>query len=466
MTQYGDSIMYSLRHFDVAPRTFKSPNYVSPNLADDKRHGVLEIRGLRGDEAFQEAFRQLATTQDLILNDYRRINPSKNPPINLDYLDQMMGKEDSGKASEGIKKGSEPIKRAREEKKRIKAFLKEGKRKGELEQDWLFTYDPDFEWYAIETPRYWRKENFDTFEEASERLKDLDSAIELGRSNADGVLIAAAGDRGHGLGSEYTNRDAADALEENVYRTAYEKFGDDGDLREIAIEAYRNELHKEFAENAADYLPNGFSIRPSPRSRGLYEYELYAPGGTCISTHDDPLDVIERAQEEEASVDRENNPKRKRRKNPSPITIAVSYDEDSTPDEDLYEVMDTGGDFDDSWALPASDAASEVEDRKSHYEAKGVKVKLEGDRAVLRYVPNPRKKASKKRTKKPQHRKLIDACRKHWDAYCDRPTKTNLKKVFKHLEAMAESELKSVKDERRKCMRVAKAEAKAIKLKL
>jgi len=75
---------------------------------------------------------------------------------------------------------------------------------------------------------------------------------------------------------------------------------------------------------------------------------------------------------------------------------------------------------------------------------------------------NPRKK---KIAKKSPSRKLIDTCRRHWETYCAKPTKTNLKKVFKHLDKMAESKVKSVKDERRKCMRVAKAEAKDIGLK-
>jgi len=72
----------------------------------------------------------------------------------------------------------------------------------------------------------------------------------------------------------------------------------------------------------------------------------------------------------------------------------------------------------------------------------------------------------KKRAKKSPSRKLIDNCRKHWDAYCERPTKTNLKRVFKHLDKMAESKVKSVKDERRKCMRAAKIEAKELGLKV
>jgi hypothetical protein len=87
-------------------------------------------------------------------------------------------------------------------------------------------------------------------------------------------------------------------------------------------------------------------------------------------------------------------------------------------------------------------------------------------------LDNPRKKkrrAKKKASKKPKKgsaRELIATCRKHWDTYCERPNKTNLKKVFKHLDKMAESTAKSVKDEMRKCRRVARAEAKDLGLKL
>ncbi len=93
------------------------------------------------------------------------------------------------------------------------------------------------------------------------------------------------------------------------------------------------------------------------------------------------------------------------------------------------------------------------------------------DRGDIDYWPNPKKKrrAKKKASKKPKKgsaRELIATCRKHWDTYCERPNKTNLKKVFKHLDKMAESTAKSVKDERRKCMRSARAEAKDLGLKL
>jgi hypothetical protein len=87
-------------------------------------------------------------------------------------------------------------------------------------------------------------------------------------------------------------------------------------------------------------------------------------------------------------------------------------------------------------------------------------------------LDNPRKKkrrAKKKAAKNPKKgsaRELVATCRKHWEAYCERPTKTNLRKVFKHFETMAESTAKSVKDEMRKCRRAARAEAKDIGLKL
>jgi len=696
LTQYGDSVMYSLRHFDVIPRGFSAADYRSPRLTDDKRHGVLDIHGLRGDEVFQEAFRQLATTQDLIVNDYRRVNPSdpyrekerfkhegmeakeafkhegkkaalkkrttlrervskmmpkrkakknpseflpvvmhtgkgyigdkqalysvagsgdkslydvnvfarrdggrvvqrlqeswstpgedpeeaaklafarmvqdtgisvetrtrtegmipqknprgkgrknpedndaalikeifdslskeevkllggkkkvmgeilwkagearglgvkeeyvfdhvtealdydvqelrakaekspkgkkrknprrarKNPPIDLDYLDQMMGKEDEGAAKkEGSKR--HPFLKKKEEDKRIKKFLKEGKRKDEINQDWVFTYDPHWETYEIQNDLYGRAETFDSFEEAADRLKFLDEPIFRGVQFAEATLDApAAGE-------------SAVSADNNAYESFSEFFGRDDDRFDLASDVYRKRIEDEFNANAKEYLPPGFSAAEDDRG----DYEIRDADGKVVANG-----WLETALDEawEIHRGRAENPKKKRsklrRKNPSTITIEVSYDNDSGPDEDLYEVMDTGGDFDDSWALPASDAASEVEDRKSHYEAQGRKVKVEGDSAVLRYVyvKNPKRRSKKnpkkKRSKKSPSRKLIDNCRKHWEAYCERPTKTNLKKVFKHLETMAESTAKSVKDEHRKCMRAAKAEAKAIKLKL
>jgi len=63
------------------------------------------------------------------------------------------------------------------------------------------------------------------------------------------------------------------------------------------------------------------------------------------------------------------------------------------------------------------------------------------DRGDIDYWPNPKKKrrAKKKVAKKPNKgsaRELVATCRKHWEAYCERPTKTNLKKVFKHLDQL------------------------------
>ena len=84
---------------------------------------------------------------------------------------------------------------------------------------------------------------------------------------------------------------------------------------------------------------------------------------------------------------------------------------------------------------------------------------------------NPKKKAAKKKSSKKTTRKtspsqnLIKRCQKLWDAYCEKPTKKNLRAVLEHLEKMKESSAKSVKSERARCLRVANKEAKRLKVK-
>jgi hypothetical protein len=55
---------------------------------------------------------------------------------------------------------------------------------------------------------------------------------------------------------------------------------------------------------------------------------------------------------------------------------------------------------------------------------------------------------------------LIKRCQRLWTTYCNRPTKANLLKVKAHLDKMAQSDAKTVKAERRKCLRVFNAEWK------
>ena len=57
---------------------------------------------------------------------------------------------------------------------------------------------------------------------------------------------------------------------------------------------------------------------------------------------------------------------------------------------------------------------------------------------------------------------LVSKCQKNWDHYCERPSKKRLKAVMKHCELMAESTAKSVKEERQRCMRAARREAKKL----
>ena len=83
---------------------------------------------------------------------------------------------------------------------------------------------------------------------------------------------------------------------------------------------------------------------------------------------------------------------------------------------------------------------------------------------------NPRgKPAKKKTTRKPKAGSaagLKSECRRLWEHYCERPNKTRLKAVIKHCDLMAESSAKSVKQERARCLRSAKSEAKMLGLKL
>jgi hypothetical protein len=88
-----------------------------------------------------------------------------------------------------------------------------------------------------------------------------------------------------------------------------------------------------------------------------------------------------------------------------------------------------------------------------------------------RYPPgrNPKKKNPKKAKKAarratPEWQRLINRCQKLWEHYCERPGKKRLKDVLAHLKKMKESESAKVKAERRRCLRVAKAEAKKLKV--
>jgi len=93
--------------------------------------------------------------------------------------------------------------------------------------------------------------------------------------------------------------------------------------------------------------------------------------------------------------------------------------------------------------------------------------------------PNFKRKTKKKATKKTPRRassakhnpkrktaatSLIKACRTSWDRYCERPNKTRLKAVFECLEVMKGSRAKTVRGERGRCLRTAKAEAKRLGL--
>ena len=79
-------------------------------------------------------------------------------------------------------------------------------------------------------------------------------------------------------------------------------------------------------------------------------------------------------------------------------------------------------------------------------------------------MANPgRRKAAKRRpskTKSSTARELVKQCRDIWTHYCERPNKTRLKAVIKHLEIMKGSSAKTVKEERSRCSRAANREKK------
>jgi len=74
-----------------------------------------------------------------------------------------------------------------------------------------------------------------------------------------------------------------------------------------------------------------------------------------------------------------------------------------------------------------------------------------------------KKKPARKKT--PPSTLLINRCQKLWDAYCEKPTKKNLRAVLEHLEKMKSSKSEKVKKERSRCLRVANKEAKRLKVK-
>lgn len=76
----------------------------------------------------------------------------------------------------------------------------------------------------------------------------------------------------------------------------------------------------------------------------------------------------------------------------------------------------------------------------------------------LKGNPRTRKKSTAAAMKK--------ECRRLWEHYCERPNKTRLKAVLKHCEKMGESSAKSVKQERARCLKSAKPEAKRLGIKL
>jgi hypothetical protein len=78
------------------------------------------------------------------------------------------------------------------------------------------------------------------------------------------------------------------------------------------------------------------------------------------------------------------------------------------------------------------------------------------------FNPAAKKKAAKKAT--PKYQILINRCQKLWDAYCEKPTKKNLRAVLGHLDKMKGSTSEKVKKERSSCLRVANKEAKRLKL--
>lgn len=64
----------------------------------------------------------------------------------------------------------------------------------------------------------------------------------------------------------------------------------------------------------------------------------------------------------------------------------------------------------------------------------------------------------------PNARELVKQCREVWMHYCDRPNKTRLISVIRHLDAMGKSDAKSVRNERSRCMAVVSKEKKKYKM--
>jgi hypothetical protein len=110
--------------------------------------------------------------------------------------------------------------------------------------------------------------------------------------------------------------------------------------------------------------------------------------------------------------------------------------------------------------------------RPKHVMDDGNRVHWDIPRSAL-IKSNPKKKATKKKVAKKKAARrspnsaaaLTAKCRKLWDHYCERPSKTRLKPVLEHLEKMKASKAKSVKEERSACLRIANKEARRLKMK-
>lgn len=96
------------------------------------------------------------------------------------------------------------------------------------------------------------------------------------------------------------------------------------------------------------------------------------------------------------------------------------------------------------------------EDMPMVLEALGAPTKNPSKRKKATKKKTAKKKTTKRRTSEPD--RLIRKCQKLWDHYCERPSKKRLKPVFDHLEKMKESKSERVKEERSRCLRVAKGE--------
>lgn len=99
--------------------------------------------------------------------------------------------------------------------------------------------------------------------------------------------------------------------------------------------------------------------------------------------------------------------------------------------------------------------------RKKSAKAKGAaKVKPKSKK------PNPprRRPSGNPRKSTPEWKKLCDRCQNLWDAYCERPTRKRLREIFAHLDKMAKSPSKKVKDERARCLRAANKEANRLRM--